>query len=186
MHHTINERGGGLEMEKSLKDMTRILLFLAVANLPFITIVQVTGLDIFLDSFENPSYYLYLEYNNSIGNMETKHSYIIVQKSSHPDFSIKKGDILLYQQYINGKDETGGYRIYCEYYADYTEHIEGIPNTLFHSKLNVSRTNRDSRVIGKIVGIAEYDPWHGIAIKAWDISINNLNIGTIFLKNIHI
>ena len=88
MHHTINERGGGLEMEKSLKDMTRILLFLAVANLPFITIVQVTGLDIFLDSFENPSYYLYLEYNNSIGNMETKHSYIIVQKSSHPNFSI--------------------------------------------------------------------------------------------------
>jgi len=58
--------------------------------MPFISIINLISIDIFLDSFENSQYYLCLQNNNNFPDLKEKNSaYVILQKSSHPYFDIK-------------------------------------------------------------------------------------------------
>ena len=86
----------GMEMEEKIKrDVVKIIVFITLVNLPFISVTQILGLDIFFDSFENPKSYQYFK-NNMIDTIQNK--YFVLQKSSHPDFSMSTGDSIIYIQ----------------------------------------------------------------------------------------
>ena len=50
------------------------------------------GLDIFLDSFENPQFYVCIQDKDNKLETYTDGDYLIIQKSSHPDFIIKENN----------------------------------------------------------------------------------------------
>ena len=87
--------------EKVVKSLLKICVFIAIANLPFVTIIQVVDMNTFLDSFNFPESYQYFK-SNKLENYNGYEDYIVLQKSSHPDFSIIKGDDIFYL-----KDEGG-------------------------------------------------------------------------------
>ena len=58
-------------------------------------------MEAFLDSFENPESYQYIN-SDTLGIDKINKDYIVLQKPSHPDFSIVKGDKIFYL-----KDEGG-------------------------------------------------------------------------------
>ena len=83
-------------MNEIVKSAIKLCIFISLANLPFITISQLIGMDTFLDSFENPNFYLYLQ--GSVHSIESNiedGTFIIFQKSSHPDFTVMERDTIL-------------------------------------------------------------------------------------------
>ena len=156
--------------KKIVKTTTKIIAFILIANLPLITATSLIGLDPFLDSFENPNSYLYLR---GIGvSMEPNikdGDYIVLQKSSHPDFTITEGDVILYFQ-DNGKATC--HRVY---------HITAIGSVKRYHTAGDSNYFADppvyeNQIVGKVVKTVDDNPWNLFAIKIWDITINNLNI----------
>lgn len=121
----------------------------------------------FLDSFENPKYYLSIE-NNKLFGVDTNEKILIIQKSSHPDFIVennddiiyftKNGDILCSKVYeinsINTKNKF------------YTVNYNNLHNKIIY----------ENQIIGKIIKIIDNNIWNSISLRFWDISIHNLNI----------
>ena len=85
------------EKKRIIKTVIKIWIFISIASLPFITVTQIIGMDAFLDSFENPDHYICLKDKNNVYGSKTKTGeYMIIQKSSHPDFNVKKSDTIIY------------------------------------------------------------------------------------------
>ena len=167
---------GGLVNKKLGKDILKICLFLAIANLPFITIAQQVGIDVFLDSFENPDYYNYL---NDIPLAEDScienGDLVIVQRSSHPEFTANEGDIILRYKIEEGYSYNKIYQVNSDsstirYYA------VGISN--FDSE-----TIYEHNIIGRVVGVIDDNIWNSLSITLWKTSINNLNIKAMFSEH---
>jgi len=159
-------------MKKIVKNSIKIIIFITLANLPFITVTQIIGMDTFLDSFENPEYYLHLQdTNNSYGLNTNSGEHIIVQKSTHPDFNIKKSDSILYFKedgHLNCNKVTqinnmGALKCY------YIQEKNQFSNKPIY----------DFQVIGKVVNIADGNLWNSISLSIWETSINNLNLNAL-------
>ena len=167
---------GGLVNKKLLKKILKICVFITLANLPFITITQQVGLDIFLDSFENPDYYNFLEDFSLSDNSYIQNSNsLIIQRSNHPEFTADEGDIILHYKIEEGICCNKIYEIKTDspvkqYYTVGCSYTETEP-VLEYS------------VIGKVVGSIDDNIWNSLAITFWKSSINNLNIKTLFTKN---
>ena len=156
------------KMKKTLKIAIKLCVFLLFVSIPFISITQMMGLDTFLDSFENPDYYICVEDNGGLfGSTTNNEKCVIIQKSSHPDFKVSENDYVVYVE--NGGDLT------CNRVHQITslgtmkkynlEGIEGKSSSIF-----------ESQILGKVIDTIDNNIWNLITIKIWDTSIHNLNI----------
>jgi hypothetical protein len=162
------------ETEKTVKKMIKTSIFIFFIILPFLSITNIIGVNTFLDSFENPEYYLVLENNdNYLTNGRKDSEFLLIQKQSHPEFNLKKSDLIIYCQ-------NNGY-IACEKINSCS--IGGIK--IYHISNNDSIESQlifESQIIGKVVNIIDNNIWNSISIKFWDISINSLNLNNFIVK----
>jgi len=92
--------------KKEIKKPIKLFILFIIISLPFVTITQMIGMDTFLDSFENPDQYLCFQDNGDWFGVKTEESkYIIIQKATHPDFTIEDSDSIIYFK-INGETHT--------------------------------------------------------------------------------
>lgn len=142
--------------------------------MPFISIINLISIDIFLDSFENSQYYLCLQNNNNFPDLKEKNSaYVILQKSSHPDFDIKISDTVIYCK-TNGE-------IAC----DKVEFISIDAVKTYHIKNYYDISSQsifECQIIGKVINIIENNIWNSISIKFWETSKNSLNLKNLLIK----
>ena len=86
-----------MKMNKNIKKILKPIIFLTFAILPFISATQTMSMDTFLDSFENPEFYICIDSNNHlIQSAANDGDYIIIQKSSHPEFNLENNDNIIY------------------------------------------------------------------------------------------
>jgi len=161
-------------MKETVKNAFNLCVFIFLVNLPFITVTQQISTDTFLDSFENPDFYLYLQIGGYSMEPDIKEGdYILFQKSSHPDFNIQDGDTVIYC-----KDDG---EIVCNKVCN----INCIsPVKRYHivdHNDNITKKNiYGSQIIGKIVSVANTNLWDLISMKIWDMTIHNLNVRALF------
>lgn len=160
--------------KKVIRKTIELSIFILLANLPYITITQTIGMDSFLDSFENPEYYLYFSKEDYIvqNNFE-KNCYILLQKSSHPAFSIKQGDIIMY---IKGGRESAFNEIY---------QINGIGSEKRYYITNITDGLNEeilykNQIVGKVISDIDNNIWNTISMEIWDLSIHNFNVKALF------
>jgi len=157
-----------------IKKITKLLVFISVSTLPFVGLTSLLGLETFLDSFETPDSYLYLENSDELVNLNFKDSvFIIVQKSDHPEFDVKESDTVVYSSL------TGD--ISC----NKIEHIHSIgPLKKYELKGNdikqYSETIYEEQIIGKVIKITDKNILNTFSLELWTITINNLNIHSLF------
>jgi hypothetical protein len=162
-------------MKKKMKNAIKFCIFISLACLPFITVTQIIGMNTFLDSFQNPKYYICLQDKDNTFGLNTKNEeYLIIQKSSHPKFNVKKSDSIIY---CKNDGEIACNKVYDinnigaikKYYA--TEENDIISQPIY-----------ESQIIGKVITVIDCNIWASISIKIWELSIHNLNLG-IFQAN---
>lgn len=176
----VNKRHNDEEVDKIKKKIAKkaieLCLFLSLANLPYITLIQVIGIDTFLDTFENPDYYLYFsEEKHSIEPYFQNGCYILLQKSSHSDFSVEQGDVIMYFKDDGGTALQRVCQINC---------IGSVKKYHFKSEINnlSDVPLYENQIIGKVISIVDKNIWNTISMKIWDISIHNFNIKALFSK----
>lgn len=156
------------KMKKILKSAIKLCVFLLFVSLPFISITQMVGLDTFLDSFENSDHYICIEDNDKLfGSTTNNEEYVIIQKSSHPDFKVSEEDYVVYvgnEGYLtcNKVCQITGAGAMKRY------GLEGINDK--------SSSIFEGQIIGKVVDTVDNNIWNLITIKVWETSIHNLNI----------
>jgi hypothetical protein len=129
-------------------------------------------MEIFVDSFENPGHYLCIQNEKLLYTSRSDQSdFIIILKSSHPDFEIKKGDNVIYLS-------SEGNIEYCEikyiktygekenYYTQKNENVYNYP--IF-----------EGQIVGKVLKTIDDNIFNSISVKIWEASINNINIRAI-------
>ena len=129
-------------------------------------------MEIFIDSFENPEHYLCIQTDNLLFTSNTDQSdLIIIIKSSHPDFKIKKGDCIIYFS-----DE--GNIEYCK--IEYIKSYGGEEKYFKQRDVNIfNYPIFGEQIIGKILKIIDNNIFNSISVKIWEASINNLNIRAV-------
>ncbi|MCJ2533974.1 MAG: hypothetical protein LN364_01925, partial [Candidatus Thermoplasmatota archaeon] len=65
--------------KKVIRDIMKFCTFIALVNLPFITMAQFIGIDVFTDSFENPESYQYFK-SSKIDLGTINQGYLVIQK----------------------------------------------------------------------------------------------------------
>lgn len=163
-------------MEKNMiRDIMKICTFIALVNLPFITTTQLIGIDVFTDSFENPESYQYFK-SSKIDLGTISWGYLVIQKPSHPDFSILTGDKIFYYN-----DEGG---LMCRSIYNITD--RGLIKKYYIVNLDGELDDEpiyNYQVIGKVVSLLDNNAWNKISLKIWDASINNLNAVALLVNN---
>jgi hypothetical protein len=165
------------EMKEIVKNVFNLCVFISLVNLPFITVTQLISTDTFLDSFENPDFYLYLQSGGYSMEPDIKEEdYILLQKSSHPDFNIQVGDVILYCK-DNGEIACNRIR-----------NINGISSVKRYHIIDDNGNLTDkhiygSQIIGKIVSVVNTNLWDVISMKIWDMTIHNLNVRALFTNH---
>jgi len=164
-------------MKGILKNVLNLCVFISLINLPFITVMQLISTETFLDSFENPDSYLYLQSGGHTMDSNIKEEdCILLQKSSHPDFNIQEGDIILYC-----KDDG-------EIVCNRIRNINGISSVKRYHIIDDNGNITDkhiygSQIIGKIVSVVNTNLWDIISMKIWDMTIHNLNVRELFTNH---
>lgn len=161
-------------MKKIVKSAIKLCVFLLFASLPFISTTEMLGLDTFLDSFENPDHYLCIQNNgNLFGSKTNTEKYVIIQRSSHPDFKVSENDYIVYI----GND---GY-LTCNKVYQITSMVT-IKRYNIEDFKGKSSYIFENQVLGKVVDIIDNNIWNLITIKIWDTSIHNLNIRALLAE----
>jgi len=158
------------------KNILKICLFIILANLPFVTIAHQIGIDAFLDSFDHPECYLILR-DSALSNDAylQQSNYVLIQRSSHPEFSTNENDVVLY---YNDKGGLCCNKIYhitrrLPIKKYYTVGYYGLPSEPIY----------ENHVIGKVIGVIDDNIWNSLSIKTWELSLDNLNIRALFTDN---
>jgi hypothetical protein len=163
--------------KQDLQKILRVCVFLSIALLPFLTVTQIIGIETFLDSFENPDYYLcFQDKDNSFGSNTKNGEYIIIQKSTHPDFNPNQNDIIIYS------DSDG------EILCNKIHHINSLRTTKTYYTVNQEeqvsqKPVYESQILGKIIEIVDDNIWNILSIKIWETSIHNLNLNAILTND---
>lgn len=158
---------------KYSKDILKIVSFIVLINLPYLTISQVIGVDNFLDSFHDPGEYRYVK-SSAMDIQDVTEGYLIIQKSSHQEFSVGVGDSVFLI-------DEGGLACRSVYQID-TDNMKRYYTVSFADEVYLEPIY-EYQIIGKVVGVVEDNIWNSISLKLWDISINNLNIAALFTNN---
>jgi signal peptidase I len=174
-HNSIEEVGR--ITKKTVKSIIKLCIFVSLVNLPFITITQLIGIDAFLDSFETPEQYMYLQGDgHSMEPNIADGDYLVLQKSSYPSFSVNEGDIILYFKEDGG---TACHRVYSINSIGAVKRYQTVgDNNDFADK-----PIYENQILGKVVGVIGNNLWNEISIKIWDLSIHNLNINALFTNH---
>jgi len=161
---------GKEEMKKIFKTILKICIFILIANLPFLTLAHITSMDTFLDSFENPEDYICLNSNSKLlHSTNTKEGYLIIQKTSHPDFKIEESDTIIYIK------KEGGLACSRVYHYSYIGPTKKYFTDNTDDKISFNPVY-EPQIVGKVVKIVDNNIWNSISIKIWDISIHDLNL----------
>ena len=145
-------------MEKRIiKSIISICTFIAIVNMPFITITQLMGLEAFIDTFDNSESYQYFK-SNKLDLSNSNGDYVVIQKSSHKDFLIREGDEIFYL-----KDEGG---LICRkvYHISSQGLMKKYYTINYYDKINDKPIYED-QVIGKVVGVIDDNIWNSISLK---------------------
>ena len=161
--------------KKTIENIIKTCVFIAIANLPFITVTSQIGIDTFIDSFENPQYYQCLK--NTIikekSNTEETGKYLLVQRPSHPQFTLTENDIIIYH---NDEEE-----IHCDKIS-YINHITSLKK-YYTDSYHTTTPIYEQQIIGKVIGSIDDNIWNTLSIKIWDATIKNLNINALFTNH---
>lgn len=163
-------------MKTIIKKTIPIIIFIIFSCLPFIYITDIIGLELYLDTFENSNYYIFIQDKENTLLTNTNGDYIIIQRSSHPDFEIKESDIIFYSNF-NGD-------------ILYTK-INNVNNIAATKRYYIENQNEEqgndfifeNQILGKIIKIIDNSIWNSISVKIWETSIHNLNIRALFINN---
>lgn len=158
-----------------MNNVIKICIFILIVNLPFLTITQLVGMETFLDSFEHPESYQYIN-SDTLDIDEINRDYIVLQKPSHPDFSIVKGDEIFYL------NDEGGLMCSPVYYVNNERVTKRYYTIDFNDKLNAEPVY-EYQIIGKVVCFIDDNIWNTLSLKIWDMSVNNLNAVALFTGN---
>lgn len=160
-------------MNKLTTSVLHLCIFICIANFPFISVTQLAGMDVFLDSFENTEHYLYLHDDGGLKSIDiTTDEYIILQKSTHPSFQLKENDVVLYY------DENGNAA--CQHLSHIT--ATGPLLTYHLASYGIIESDHviyDNQIIGKVVSTVKHTMWNAFCLHLWDIAISQLNIRTL-------
>ena len=99
--------------------------------------------------------------------------YIILQKTSHPDFSVIKGDKIFYL-----KDE-GGLMCRSVHKVNKNGPINIYYTTNSEDEINDEPIN-EYHIIGKVVSVIDDNIWNSFSLEVWDLSRNNANAAALF------
>ena len=97
-----------------------------------------------------------------------KEKYIIIQKSTHPEFQLEKQDEIIHIKTdgtltCNKIYEISGAGYFKKYF-------------ILENNKPLSSPIYENQIIGKIVKTLDNNLWNQISIKTWETSIKNLNI----------
>lgn len=161
-------------MKEMKKKAVKIFIFLAVVNLPFLTMANILSIEVFIDSFENPEEYVFIENDQKIIESKFRDSeYILIQKSTHPDFDVEDDDIIIYYEYNKGLVCN---KVYSTQFLGATRRYY----TKSNNGINSNEPVYDSQVVGKVINFVDDNVWNQLSIKLWDASVNNLNFHAVF------
>ena len=136
-----------------------------------------TSIDTFLDSFENPEDYIFFKSNTELLYSTVKEGeYIIILKTSHPDFEIKENDDIIY---INEEGDLAYSKIR---YSTSLGSTKKYYTAKGNNKINFNPIY-ESQIVGKIIKIVDNNLWNSISINMWDISIHQLNVNALITDN---
>jgi hypothetical protein len=153
--------------KKTVKKIGKFIAFFIIANLPFLTMTQLLGMDTFLDSFEHPDSYRYLK------NTDSTAHYLIIEKQTTQSNDFQTGDNIAYR--------TTGDKL-----------VSRIINkiTVQHGIISYYTTNPigddldgpifEEQILGKIKGTTQDNIWNALCLQVWDTSIHNLNAVELF------
>jgi len=146
--------------------------FLIIANLPFLTITHLVGIDTFIDSFNHPDSYYYIK-NERIQCMDVKAGYIILEKPTEQEFSVGEGDQILYYTMKDSLQQRTVYQIKSDdgittYYTVASD-IDTYDGPIY-----------EHQIIGKIIGNPKDTIWISLCLQIWDLSIDHLNAMALF------
>jgi hypothetical protein len=156
-----------------LRAILKLCGFLIIANLPFLTISQLIGIDTFIDSFNHPGSYYYIK-NKDVTSMNPATGYIIIEKPTDQASTIREGDSILCHTIKNTLQQRIVSQIHTKdgittYYT--TSYNESIDAPIY-----------ESQIIGKIIGTSEDNIWYELCLQAWEISIEKFNILIFFAE----
>jgi len=160
--------------KKTIVKLLRLCIFFIIANLPFLTMTHLLGIETFLDSFQHPDSYHYLKNNNIVG-LGQKTGYIILMKPPHLDNYLCEGDRILYRS----TDETVECRIV------HSIQIKPEETTYFMTTANENsfvEPISEYQILGKTTGIIDDNPWNVLSIQIWSLTIEKLNAVSLFLN----
>ena len=158
--------------KKGIYTVMKFCVFFLIANLPFLTVTFLFGIDTFVDSFKYPNSYVYIK-NNQIDNLDTTQGYILLEKPTHHGYIIKEGDTILYQT----KTETVQRTVI---HATTSENGLRSYYTRNQNKEEIDGPVHDYQIIGTIKGKFEDNIWNKLCIQIWELSINNFNAKVLF------
>ena len=155
--------------KKITKNTIKFCLFISLVSLPFIAITHVIGIDTFLDSFENPEFYLcFQDEDNLLGTNTNNGEHVIIQRSTHPDFDVKKSDSIIY---CKNTGEMACNKVYSINKMGAFKRYYTVDDNY-----KTSYPIYEEQIIGKVVNIVDDNLWNSISISVWDASINSLNV----------
>jgi hypothetical protein len=158
--------------KKVINGVVKFCAFVIIANLPFLTITHLLGIDTFIDSFKHPNSYQYIK-NDNIRFTDTKGGYVILEKTTDQDYSIVKGDTILYRT----TKDTLRYRV-----VDQINIQQGVL-TYYTAAINEDDLDGpiyDQQIIGKIKARIDDNIWNAFSLQIWELSIHNLNVVALF------
>jgi hypothetical protein len=164
------------EKKRITENAIKICIFISIISLPFVTVTQMIGIDTFLDSFENPEDYICLQDKDNLFATNTKNGeYVIIQKSSHPNFDVKKSDSIVYCKNDGSIACNKVYRI-NNIGAIKRYHITG-ENDI------TSQPIYEYKIIGKIIKVVDGNIWNSISLRVWETSIHSLNLRALLTND---
>jgi hypothetical protein len=157
---------------RKLQDMKKICMFVFIANLPFLTVAHLIGIEVFIESFQHPDAYQCIKTYGANNDTLSK-GYLLLETPIHEHFSIRNGDIILYK--------TGGGAVRCEpvfnvacrqgtmiYYT--TTPTQGV----------ITGPIYGTQILGKVTNTINDNLWNALCIQLWDFSTKNLNAITYY------
>ncbi len=156
------------------KELLKISIIFFCVNLPFLTVTQIMGGDMFFDSFDHPESYLYVK-SNRINVESPNNEYFIIQKNSPQGITLTKGDNIIY---LKDDGEIQCQRVYA---VGGKVGKERYYTTDVHENIN-EEPIYEYQIIGKVVRQIDDNIWNALSLKIWDLSINNLNPNALFIN----
>jgi hypothetical protein len=159
---------------RKLNEAKKICIFLMIANLPFLTVAHLMGMEVFIESFHYPDSYQCIKTYEAC-NQTIPRGYLILEMPTNQHFLIQNGDTILYR--------TGEGAVRCEPVQNVAlRQGTAIYYTLTPVQGDITGPIYDTQILGKVTGTIDDNIWNALCLQIWDFSTKNLNAITYFGK----